>query len=103
MAKVLELNRKERVWVCSECQAEYKDIPAQCKCGAMAPVFNESADLVGKDEQRMVYLVERNLIYEGKQINKGTVISLVERDRVTKGMLKEKLITPVKEEKQKDK
>lgn len=93
--EVLELSRKDKVWVCSECNKEYKDIPGQCICGAMARSFEEK-DIAPKDDEKGEYLVEKRCIYDGKEIERGVIVSLSRKDRVLKSMLDNGIVTPVK-------
>ena len=93
---VLELNRKEKVRFCDECKKEYAVIPAQCACGADAKLFNEREVIPDEDVEREEFLVEKNMIYDGRHVNAGTKVRLVKKDRVTRGMIKDKLISPVK-------
>ena len=95
---VLELNRQNKVWVCSECKKEYEKIPGQCSCGALARSFDEKDVLIQEGAKRSKYLVERNVLFAGQQINKGEIVSLVEDDRSTKEMLRDKIISPIKKE-----
>jgi len=94
-ADVLELSRKDKIWVCSECQKEYKDIPSQCACGAAARAFDEKDVLISEEAGREDYTVLNNIIYDGQQVNAGKTISLVKNDRATKSLLKHKNISPV--------
>ena len=95
MAKAEVLDRKDKVWVCSECKKEYKDIPGQCTCGAAARLFDEKEVFAGEHAEREDYIVNTNIIFAGQQINTGKIISLVKNDRVTKSLLKEKNISLV--------
>ena len=89
--KILELSRKERHWLCSECNKEYSSAPTQCVCGASDKVFMEK-DCPIKESTRREYEVLGNFIYDLKQINKGSIVSLIEKDRATKNLLKSELI-----------
>ena len=94
-ADVVELSRTDKVWVCSECQKEYKAIPSQCVCGAGAKAFDEKDVLISEEAGRDEYIVNTNIIYDGQQIDTGKTISLVKTDRVTKSLLKHKNISLV--------
>lgn len=94
---VLYLTRKQKIWVCTECKKEYNDIPSQCSCGALAPVFDEKEGIVGENEDRKIYKVHRkNILYQGQQVNVGQEVSLIVRDRITKDLLERNLVVEVK-------
>jgi len=93
--EILKLTRKDRFWVCSECDKEFRGVvPPQCSCGAQDKVFMEK-ELPIEDTGRKTYTVVSNFIYASKQIDKDTIVSLVEKDRVTKGLLDRKLISEI--------
>jgi len=92
-ASVLE--RKQKVWKCTECGKEFSNIPPTCECGALAPTFIEKTIAVGENNERKDYLVLKNIIYEGFQYNAGVVINLVVEDRVTKDMVVRGLVKEV--------
>ena len=95
--EVLELSRLDRIWFCSECKREFKaEVPAQCPCGAQDKVFLEKTVPI-EESSRKIYTVLSNIIYEGDQINKDDVVSLIVKDRVTKNLLQRKLVAEDKE------
>uniref|UniRef100_A0A6M3L9F4 Uncharacterized protein n=1 Tax=viral metagenome TaxID=1070528 RepID=A0A6M3L9F4_9ZZZZ len=94
-----ELSVKEKFWVCSECNKEYKVAPVQCSCGATDKVFIEK-DGVIKVGDRKEYEVIENFIYDATHISKGFVVSLIINDKRTKslvsrGIVKEIQVEPV--------
>ena len=93
---VTTLSRKDRIWVCTECNKEFRIAPTQCSCGATDKVFVEK-DAVIEDTGRKTYKVLQNIIYEAKQISKGNIVSLIVKDRCTKNLLARKLIEEIKE------
>jgi len=97
--KVIRGRRSQRVWRCSECQKEYPQIPAQCVCSAMAQSFVEDSSIIGENDTGVQYLFKSSVIYDGRHINPGTIMNLVEDDRVTKDLLNRGLIKPVKAKK----
>ncbi len=95
--EVLELSRFDRIWFCSECNREFKaEVPPQCPCGAQDKVFLEKTAVV-EETPRRIYTILSNIIYEGDQINKGSIVSLIVKDRVTKNLLQRKLISEAKD------
>ena len=98
MAGVIDLVRKQRIWRCSDCGKEYLEIPTQCECGALSDAFDERHEDV--EGQRKVYVVSKNIIYNGQQLNAGEIVSLISSDRVTKSLISRKLISLQKEEKE---
>lgn len=94
------LDRKEMIWECNICKKQYKQIPGQCSCGALGREFDEVEAKTTALEEREDYVVEKNIIYNGRQVNKGRIVNLSKVDRVTKSMVKEGLITPVKKVKE---
>ena len=94
---ILKLVRKDRFWVCSECEKEYRgEVPTQCSCGAQDKVFTEKDSLV-EEGPRKLYKVMQNFIYSSQHIAKGSIVSLLIKDRVTKGLLERKLIQECEE------
>lgn len=96
---VLKLTRKDKAWVCSECDKEFRGaVPVQCSCGAQDKVFTEK-ELPIEETGRKTYAVNSNFIYSAKQIDKDSIVSLIEKDRVTKSLLDRNLISEKKEKK----
>lgn len=93
--QVLELSRKDKVWVCSECTKEYVTIPGQCSCGAIVRSFEEK-DIPAVEGEKGEFLIEKRCIYDGREIERGTIVVLNKKDRFTKSMLLNKIITPIK-------
>ena len=96
--EVLELNRFERIWFCSECKKEFpvSAVPTQCSCGAEDKVFMEKT-LPIEESPRKLFTIQSNIIYEGDHIPKDSIVSLIIKDRVTKNLLSRKLISECKE------
>ena len=95
--EVKVLSRFDRIWFCSECKKEYlATVPNQCSCGAQDKVFLEKTIPI-EEAPRKLFVVQSNIIYEGDQINKDSIVSLIVKDRVTKGLLSRKLISEVKD------
>ena len=92
---VLVLSRKERSWYCSECSKEYAVAPSQCVCGASDKVFLEKDTMIA-ETARKDYMIKDNIIYEATCIAKGKLVSMLPNDRVTKNLLKRKLIEEIK-------
>lgn len=90
----VELTRKDKIWECPTCKKRTYEVPGQCSCGALARDFIE-VEIIPEIIDREKYIALKNLIYDGKHISTGTVISLLRVDRVTKSMLKDKLIEKV--------
>ena len=91
---VYELSRKDKIWVCSECNREYSNIPTQCSCGAPDKVFIEK-DLPIKESARKEYNVKTNFIYDATHISAGLIVSLPSADYVTKNLVKRKIIEEI--------
>lgn len=88
---VLELSRFDRIWFCSECNKEFKTAPSQCSCGATDKVFLEKT-LSVEESKRKEYKVLSNIIFDADQVDKDSIVSLIEKDRITKNLLSRKLI-----------
>lgn len=97
----LVLSRKDRSWVCSECDKEYKIAPTQCTCGAPDKVFLEK-DMPVEESTRKDYHIKANIIYEATEIKKGSIVSLIAKDRCTKNLLLRNLIEEVKDSKKEE-
>lgn len=97
---VYVLAYRDKSWVCSECNKEYSTLPEQCKCGAPDKVFIEK-DLPVKEGERKEYSINQNIIYDGEEIKKGSVVSLIEKDRLTKNLKRRDLITEISPNKEK--
>ncbi len=95
--KILELKRKVLTWKCSECGKTYAKIPAQCVCGATANVFDEESNGFIEGDRKVYDVVKGNIIYEGQHVKKGTVVSLVAKDSVTRNLLKREFLLEIKE------
>lgn len=95
---ILELSRQERIWSCSECGKEFKvdNVPTQCPCGVSDKVFLEKTTPVDESTRR-TYLANSNIIFEAEQILKGSIVSMIAKDRVTKNLISRNLISEVKE------
>ena len=95
---VIELGRKQRIWKCSDCGKDYIDIPTQCSCGALSDAFDERQEDVKGD--RKVYVVKKDVIYNGQHLKAGLIVSMISGDRVTKSLVARRLISLQKEEKE---
>lgn len=91
---IVELVRFDKAWICSECDREYRIAPVQCKCGATDKVFLEKT-LPIEESLRKTYKANCNFIYEGDEIKRDSIISMIEKDKVTKNMIKRNLISEV--------
>jgi hypothetical protein len=98
MAEVVTLSRKEKIWKCSDCGREVLTIPTQCECGSLSDAFDEKQDIV--EGPRKVYVVQKNIIYNGQHIDAGSIVSLISGDRVTKSLVARRLVSLQKEEKE---
>ena len=87
-------SRKDIAWVCTECSKEYRIAPTQCSCGASDKVFIEK-DVLVEETERKEYVVKESIIYDATIIDQNSIVSMVVNDRVTKNLLKRKLISEV--------
>ena len=96
-SRIRELSRKDRIWACTECGKEFPVAPVQCSCGAGDKVFIEKDNPIAQTG-RKTYKVTQNIIYEGEQINKGEIISLVTKDRISKNLIARRLVEEIPDE-----
>ena len=80
-----------KIWTCSECHHE-QEVVSQCrKCGAPPQAFDERKEEID-NSKKAIFEVQKNILIQGKAVDKGVLVVLPVNFYVTKDLLERKLI-----------